>query len=449
MEEKMRSYLWIILVLGFLSSGSALAQTDLTGTWQGTMEITPEQKLTIQFIISKKDDGSYAAVLNSPDTGAIKDIAAESVTYKDGTLDIDVQSLSGSYSGKIADNVITGEWKQPGSALDLVLTPYVKPKEVPTDPLLGEWVGPIDVGIKLTLVLKYNKDKDGNFSGTLEIPEQGAQGANAIPLGEVKLAGDEANFDVPAARIKFRCKLDGDTLKGHLIQGNQETPIEFKKGKYVPPPKMLDVSAEAMEKLKGEWTGKMTLVKDLPLPVRVRFEETKEGKSRAFLDIPSQNQKDMELSDVELKGDKLSLKVGIPRYEGTLKDDVISGHYIIANMKFELNLTRGAKLEELVPEINIPEEIMKKLSGRWKGKLGNINIAITFKVDDSGKNEVLIENLDQKSPATPFLRASVTGNTLSLKQPTAELSGELKDEKIEGVWKTFGNAIPITFEKEK
>ena len=442
----MRIYLWLILILGFLSSGSALAQTDLTGTWQGTMEITPEQKLTIQFVITKKDDGSYAAVLNSPDTGAIKDIAAESVTYKDGKLDIEVQSLSGSYSGKIADNVITGEWKQPGSALKLVLTPYVKPKEVPTDPLLGEWVGPIDVGMKLTIVLKYNKDKDGKFSGTIDIPEQGA---NGLPLGEVTLAGDEANFDVPAARIKFRCKLDGDTLKGHLIQGTQEIPIEFKKGKYVPPPKMLDVSAEAMKKLKGEWTGKMTLVEGLPLPVRVRFEETKEGKSRAFLDIPSQNQKDMPLSDVELKGDKLSLKVGMPRYEGTLKDDVISGQYIIANMKFALNLTRGAKLEELVPEINIPEDIMKKLSGRWKGKIGNANVAITFKVDDSGKNQVLIENIDQKSPASPFLRGSVTGNALSLKEPTSELSGELKDEKIEGVFKTFGSVIPVTFEKEK
>ena len=444
----MRTYLWIILILGFLSSGSAMAQTDITRTWQGKMDLSPEQKLTIQFIITKKDDGSYSAVLNSPDTGAIKDIAADSVTYKDGILDIDVKSLSGSYSGKIADNVITGEWKQPGSTFKMVLTPYDKPKEVPTDPLLGEWVGKLAIqGLKLTVVFKYNKDKDGKFTGFLDIPEQNASN---LPVTDVTLAGDEVNFAVPAAGLKYRGKLDGENIPGHLIQNTMEMELNFKKGKYEPPPKMLDVSAEAMKKLKGEWTGKMTFVEGLPLSVRIRFEDTKEGKSRAFLDIPSQNQKDIPLSDVVLKEDKLSLKVGLPRYEGTLKDNVISGQYIIANMKFELNLTRGAKLEDIVPEINIPEDIMKKLSGRWTGKIANANTVLTFKVDGSGKNVALIEYTDQKSPAAPFLRASVTGgNVLSLKTPAAEFNGELKDKKIEGIWKTFGSAIPATFEKEK
>ncbi len=441
----MRSYLWIFLILGFLSSGSIFAQTDLTGTWQGKMEISPDQKLTIQFVISKKDDGSYSAILNSPDTGGIKDIPVDTITFKDETLNLEVSALSGSYSGKYSDKVITGDWKQPGSTLPLVLKPYEKPKTRPTDPLLGEWVGPIDVGIKLTIVLKYNKDEDGQFSGTLDIPEQGA---NGLPLGEVTLAGDEANFDVPSARIKFKCVLDGETLKGHLIQGNQEIPIEFKKGKYVPPPRELDVPAEAMAKLKGEWVGTLAIVESLPVPVRIRFEENKEGKSRAFFDSPNENMKDIELSDIKLTGDKLALKTTWSRVEGTLKENTISGFYIIGQMQLKINLTKGAELVPLVPTVTIPDDIMKTLSGTWSGKLGETEIAVIFKVNDKGEKEALMQNLTpRKTPPTPLLKASYADNKVTLNTTSGEFSGEIKDGKIEGVYKVLGNVIPISLTK--
>ena len=56
----MRNYLCFILVLLFLCAGTTLARTALNGTWQGTMEITPEQKLTIQFIFTQKGENLFA-----------------------------------------------------------------------------------------------------------------------------------------------------------------------------------------------------------------------------------------------------------------------------------------------------------------------------------------------------------------------------------------------------
>ncbi len=443
----MKNYLCFILVLVFLFAGTSLANTALNGTWQGTMEITPEQKLTIQFTFTQKDDGSYKAVLNSPDTGGIKNIAADSVTYSDSNLDIDIKILSGSYSGKVTGNKITGEWKQPGGTLKLELTPYEKPVEVPTDPLLGEWAGKLDIqGIKLTVVFRYSKDRDGNFTGFVDIPEQSA---NNLPVKDVTLAGDEVRFAVPVAQLKYKGTFEGEKISGSLIQGTVDMKLTLEKGKYEVPQAMLDVSDEAMEKLKGEWAGTMTFIKDLPTPVRVRFEETDEGKSRAFIDIPSENQMNRPLSDIKLTGDRLSMKTGLPRYEGTLKGNVISGHYIIANMKFELDLTKGAELKIIKPEINISEDIMKKLSGRWKGQISGLTVFLTFNVNDRGENEAFLDIPDQGEPEAPFLRGSVSGSSLTIKTAASEISGEIKEEKIEGFFKALGNVIPVTFIKEK
>jgi hypothetical protein len=71
--------------------------------------------MTIQFILTKQANGSYAALLNSPDTGAIKNIPATGVRFAGGILTIDVASLSGSYSGTVGKGTITGELKQEGS----------------------------------------------------------------------------------------------------------------------------------------------------------------------------------------------------------------------------------------------------------------------------------------------------------------------------------------------
>ena len=140
----MKIWMGIILFLGLIFCGSLFAQTDLTGTWQGKLAIDQKTTMAIQFILTRQADGSYKAVVNSPESGAIKNVPASAVKLAGGKLTIDVASLSGSYAGTVGKGTITGEWKQPGSTLPLVLTPYKKPEVRELQALAGRVVWQID-----------------------------------------------------------------------------------------------------------------------------------------------------------------------------------------------------------------------------------------------------------------------------------------------------------------
>ncbi len=60
----MKKYTRLVLVFGLLFCRSTVAQTDLTGTWQGKLAV--RQNETIQFTITKQWDGSYTALFISP-----------------------------------------------------------------------------------------------------------------------------------------------------------------------------------------------------------------------------------------------------------------------------------------------------------------------------------------------------------------------------------------------
>jgi len=95
--------LYASLIL-WLSATTAMAQTrvpaqELAGVWEGTLQVDPTTARAIQFSFARKPDGSYSAVLNADD-GSIKNIAAGSVGWKDGRLQLQVAALSGSYEGR-------------------------------------------------------------------------------------------------------------------------------------------------------------------------------------------------------------------------------------------------------------------------------------------------------------------------------------------------------------
>jgi hypothetical protein len=70
LERSMKTYKKLFLIFSLLFCGNAVAQADLAGTWQGKLAVSANEKMTIQFILTKKADGSYGAVLNSPDSGS-------------------------------------------------------------------------------------------------------------------------------------------------------------------------------------------------------------------------------------------------------------------------------------------------------------------------------------------------------------------------------------------
>jgi hypothetical protein len=332
----MKIYAKLFLIFGLLLCSNAVAQSDLAGTWQGKLAIDPNTKLTIHFILTKKADGSYAAVLNSPDTGGIKNVAASAVKYAGDKLSIDVATLSGSYSGTVAKGTITGEWKQQGSTFPLVLTPYKKPDVSSLKPLLGEWVSKLKVteGMIITVVFHFEYAKDGKFVSTFDQPDQGAKG---LEISDVVLEGNQVSFKIPVASGEYKGTLVKNTIAGIYKVSGRELAMDLVKGKYQAPTAQIDLSADAMKLLLGRWTGKIG-----PLTMVFRFERNATGQSAVLIDVPEQKAVGLAVGKATLIDDTLSLDVPavFGKYVGKLSGDKIDGTWSQNKQDIPLSLIK-------------------------------------------------------------------------------------------------------------
>lgn len=446
----MRIRTGVVLFLGLIFCGSLFAQTDLTGTWQGKLAIDQKTTMAIQFILTRQADGSYKAVVNSPESGAIKNVLASAVKLAGGKLTIEVASLSGSYAGTVGKGTITGEWKQPGSTLPLVLTPYKKPESNSFKPLLGEWVGKLSVpGIRsLSIIFRFEMAKDGTIAAFMDVPDQNARD---IAASDVKLEADQVSLRIPAAGIEYTGQLSGNNIKGTFKQSGASFELTLAKGKFQVPG--IDMPAEDMNKLLGQWAGRIKMGED-PITdtatVILRFEKTKDGKLAAFSDSPEQGQYGHPLTDVTLKGDQLI--INIPGtgggYTAKLSGNTIEGTFAVAGMKRDLTVTKGAKFPPPVAQIDLPADLMKKLLGRWKGPLSVLSIIFRFETNAAGKNAIFVDIPQQDVKSMPVLKASLTEGNLSLKIIGSEFIGKLEGSKINGTFKTQNQNIPVSLTKE-
>jgi hypothetical protein len=444
-----KKYRMLVLILSFIFCTSAFAQTDLTGTWQGKLATSPNEKLMIQFVFTKQADGSYKAILNSPDSGGIKNVPATAVKLTGSKLDIDVASLSGSYSGTVAKGSITGEWKQQGSSFPLVLSPYKAPEPSTFKPLLGEWVGKLNApgATNLAIVFRFETTKDGKFAAFMDVPDQNARN---LALNDVTLEDNQVSLKFAAAGIEYVGKLSGNSINGTFKQGGAEFPLNLTKGKYAAP--TFDLPAEDMQKLLGQWVGKWKESEDTTYTVVFKFEKTKDGKLSATTNSPEQGSASLPLAELSFKDNQLKFRIPATGgdYTGKLNDTSISGTYSLRGKQYEINVTKGAKVEPVITQVEIPAASWKQLLGRWNGKLNNASVIVRFEQKAGGKNAIAIDIPDQNQKDIPVLKASLAGDTLTLKFAGAEYSGKLADNKIDGTVKISAQNVilPLSLTKE-
>jgi hypothetical protein len=263
-----------------------------------------------------------------------------------------VTSLSGAYSGTMAKETITGEWRQPGSNIPLVLTRYQAPAAGALKPLLGSWVGKIKANetTNLNLVFRFETAKDGKVVGFLDIPDQNAKD---LPVTDIALDGGQVTFKIPVGKADYTGKLAGGAITGGFKQGGQETKLDLVRGKYTPPPVVVNIPPEARKQLLGRWSGKLGAA-----TFTLRFEQKAE-KFTVLIDIqPPAGQpggtKDMPIPSTTLADGKLSLKIagGAAEYSGALSGDKIDGTFIQGQNKIPLVLTKESatvKAQEPAP----------------------------------------------------------------------------------------------------
>jgi len=223
----------LTLLMGICSAGNARAQ-DIVGDWQGTLKAGPAE-LRLVLHIARNADGSFKATLDSVDQGA-NGIPVTSISLKDSKLNFAVDSVHGSYDGKVTADAtaISGTWTQ-GQPLPLDFKRSTTPiktehKAAKPSDIDGAWLGTLDAGAaKLRVVFHFTNTEDG-LMATLDSPDQGAKG---IPVTTVTREGPAIKLEVKSIDGHFEGKFNSDlsAIEGTWTQMSNSFPLTLKRVK--------------------------------------------------------------------------------------------------------------------------------------------------------------------------------------------------------------------------
>ena len=325
---------------------------------------------------------------------------------------------------------------------------------------------PNDIGVwnwKGTILasLKWYDDAIKSYDKAVELNPEGASSfydrARAY-AGK----GDKTNAlaDLKTA-IQRSSSLKAEAAKEDLFSSLRDDP-DFKRllesepaPLVLAPPKQKALSARDMDRLTGQWVGRLDGAGEVVYTIILRFEKTKDGKFISVTDCPEQGGYDNALTEVSVDGDKLTWKLPFTNgsYVGKIKGNTIAGTYTNGWMDYTLNVTKGAaKPKPIVTQMKIPPDAMKNLLGRWRGPLGEIGpkTEVVFRFErNAGKDAVFVDIPAQNAIGIPVITASLIDDFLLLRIPGAEYHGILNGNKIEGGYKpTGGEYIPLTLTKE-
>jgi hypothetical protein len=101
--------------------GASQGAQDIVGDWNGTLDVQG-QKLRLVVHLKKNAEGKLTGTIDSLDQGA-NDIPLTAVEQAGNDVKLELTSIAAGYQGKLnaAASEITGEWKQGGGSLPLVL----------------------------------------------------------------------------------------------------------------------------------------------------------------------------------------------------------------------------------------------------------------------------------------------------------------------------------------
>lgn len=317
----------------------------LLGEWIGKLKV-PAGDLTLVFRFVKNDTGELQGFISSPDQGGNEAPAAD-IMLSNGDFSMKVPAAQVQITGKMTDKDFTGKFMQGGQQLDLTMTKgkYEPPKSVLSlsrevmDQLMGEWHGELNTPAgALTVVYRFETNKDGEYTGYRESPDQGS---NSTPVTEASVADGMLTLKIPGPQGGFTGKLEGNKISGQVITPMGAIPLVLEKGKFVPPSYQLSLSKEAMDQLQGKWQGKLkTPQRDLTL--MFRFEDNGKGEYYAFVDSPDQGNISLKVVKASLDGDELSLETKFPKgqFKGKLNGDALDGNWMQGPANLPLSMKK-------------------------------------------------------------------------------------------------------------
>jgi hypothetical protein len=317
------------------------------------------------------------------------------------------------------------------------------PKEI-RELLAGEWHGHLKTPQTLLhVVFRFETTEKGEFLGFYDIPDQNVTGTQIF---EANLSDGKLTLKVPNAQ--FKGELVGDELTGEVTQAQNVTPLTMKKGEYVPPVYALDLPKETMETLSGEWFGKPDKV-----TVVLRFERNDGGDFLGFVDNPDIGAPSVPIKEIEWNDNKFTAQIphSGTEFKGEFVNNELAGDWKQNAKTFQVTYKKG-KYVLPVYTLDLPEETMKLLTGKWQAKLGNVTIKMWFEKNEKGDFVGFLGVPEQKLEKIPIIEAKFINGNLSITDITKDseikgtLSGEVFDAEL--IQAAAGSKIPVTFNKE-
>lgn len=195
----------LLTIITFSFSIAAFSQKDLSGIWEGTLNIGIE--LQLDFHLNKNNE-TWQASLDIPQQ-QVKEMKASNVIITADSVKIEYRQIGGGFFGKLSnDSTISGSWKQ-GTILPLLLK-RVKEVSTPKRPQTPQPPFPYNN----EEVVYFNKDKSIQYGATITIP----QGKGPFPAVLLITGSGQQNRDEEILGHKpFAVIADFLTRKGYIV----------------------------------------------------------------------------------------------------------------------------------------------------------------------------------------------------------------------------------------
>ena len=216
-----------------LAAATAIAQTDFSGHWEGTIDV-PNGPTRLALDLAKNEKGVWVASLGVPEQ-KITGLRVTDISVVGSEVRFAAADLPGSptFELTLADGKLKGallvqalslvlEMQRTGDAkVDIALPSPAVSKE-----LEGDWEGTISVpnGQNRPVIIHFKNLPDQTVEATIESPTQGVQG---LPLKGVVQKGAVVEFAVLAAGGSYKGTLnkEGTEIAGEWTQRSGSGPF--------------------------------------------------------------------------------------------------------------------------------------------------------------------------------------------------------------------------------
>jgi len=233
----------IAMAVLFIAAAGAAWGQDIVGDWQGVLP-AGDGALRIVLHVTKADDGSLKAKLDSPDQNIVG-MPVDSINLSGNKLKFNVAVVKGSYEGTVKNaSSIIGSWSQPNKLeLDFkkTTTPIKleHPPAAPSD-IDGTWEGTVNVprltdtpARGMAHITFHIKNTGDGLTARLDSPELDAK---SWPATGIARKGSSVKIDMAQLGASYQGKLNKDlsVMAGDWTQTSPYA-LTLKRTKEAPP----------------------------------------------------------------------------------------------------------------------------------------------------------------------------------------------------------------------